>query len=109
MTFRIRKCLRWFLPPISILLFFGCVEVFLYAIDFRPSLNINGNQIPFWARNAPSALHALEKTVRTNKALSKDAYAYEEDLYLFYKLRPNLEMMVSFYDLSGMKLEATFT
>lgn len=108
MTFRNRKCLRWFLPPISILLFFGCFEVFLYAIDFKPSLNINGNQAPFWARNAPSALHALEKMARTNKALSNDAYAYEEDLYLFYKLRPNLEMTVSFYDLSGMKLEATF-
>jgi hypothetical protein len=108
MTFRIRKCLRWFLPPISILLFFGCIEVFLYAIDFKSSLNLNGNQIPFWARNAPSALSALDKMARTKKKFTNDAYAYKEDLYLFYKLRPNLEMTVSFYDFSGMKLEATF-
>ena len=100
--------MRWLLPLISILLFFGCVEIFLYSIDFKPSLSIHGSQIPFWARNAPSVLGALEKMARTNKDLSNDVYAYKEDLDLIYKLRPNLEMTVPFYDLSGMKFEATF-
>lgn len=45
---------------------------------------------------------------RTNKDLSNDVYAYEEDLNLFYKLRPNLQITVPFYDLSGMHLEASF-
>lgn len=99
---------KWLMPLVSLLLFFGGTEIFLYAIDFEPVMNLQGSDIPFWARNAPSALKGLKMIVRTNKKLSNDAYAYEEDLHLFYRLKSNLKTTVSFYDLSGMKLEGTF-
>lgn len=104
----VRKIWGLIVPLISILIFFGCVEIFLYAIDFRPHLNIDGKHFPFWAKNDPDHLRFLRAMVEKINRLSDDVCAYEEDLFLGYRLRPGLETNISFYDLSGMKLEGKF-
>lgn len=96
------------LPLISIALFFGGIELLLKIVDFKPSLTIEGDNIPFWARNAQSVINGIKCFSSSGKELSEDVNAYEDDLLLCYRLIPELNIHVKFYDLSGMKLLKSF-
>ena len=98
------------LPLSSVLIFFSFLELCLYLVDYKPYLKSGENHLmPFWARNAASISSGLPKLLEDRGELTNDVLlAYEDDLYLNYKLKPNINIKVDFWDFSGMQLEGTF-
>jgi hypothetical protein len=96
------------LPFVSVVLFFSVLELILWGIHFTPSLKFNGRDMPFWARNSAGIMTALSRISDVENRLHSDVYAYKEDFYLGYRLKSNLDIVVPFYDLSGMKLKREF-
>ena len=96
------------LPVVSILFFFGSAECILKIIGFKPTLTIDGGNIPFWARNSQSVINGIQTLSTSQSPLSDDVNAYEDDLLLCYRLIPQLNISVKFYDLSGRKLKGNF-
>jgi len=99
---------KWVAPLIAALIFLGGLEILLYLLDFKPVLNLQGKEFPFWAKNDPGHLRFLQGAVEKLGEMPQDAHAYEEDLYLVYRLRPELNIRVPFNDLSGMALKESF-
>jgi hypothetical protein len=96
------------MPVFSIALFLMVSETVLWMVDFKPTINRNGVDIPFWAKNAGTFERALEQLAMRVSRLTRDVDAYQEDFRLFYKLRPNINIKVPFYDVSGMTLYGSF-
>lgn len=96
------------LPIISVAVFLLIAEGILWAVGFEPSMKRHGVEIPFWARNAGTFQRALEDVVLRTRKLTDDVSAYQDDFTLFYRLRPNMDISVSFYDVSGKSLKNSF-
>lgn len=96
------------MPVASVVLFFAAVELALYLVGYSPAVTRHGVEIPFWAQNAGTFGRALDQLVVRTRRLTHDVQAYQEDLSLYYKLRPNMNIKVSFYDLSNKRLQGSF-
>lgn len=99
------KCLT---PIFSIAIFFMASEMVFCLVGYHPTFERHGVDIPFWARHAGTFERAVEQLALKASQLTRDVAAYQADLRLFYKLRPNMDITVPFYDLSGMPLNGTF-
>lgn len=99
------KCVA---PLFSIVGFFMASEMVCCLVGYNPTFERHGVDIPSWVRNAGTFERAVEQLALKANLLSRDVAAYQEDLRLFYKLRPNMDITVTFYDLSGMPLNGTF-
>ena len=96
------------LPLISVTIFLMVAEGLLWGIGYQPSMRRHGVEIPFWARNAGTFEHDVAQVVSRTRRLTDDVQAYQDDLYLFYRLRPHIMISVPFYDVSGKRLLGTF-
>ncbi len=102
------RILKVLMPVVSVLLFFAVAEGGLRLVGYTPAVTRHGVEIPFWAKHAGTFGRALDQLVVRTRRLTHDVDAYQEDLVLFYRLRSNMNIPVSFYDVSGKPLQGNF-
>ena len=96
------------MPVISVSVFFVMAESILWIVGYTPTFNRNGADVPFWVQNAGTFERAIDQLTSKVNGLNDDVQAYQENYRLFYKLRPDMNVTVDFYDLSEMALNGKF-